>query len=62
MTSPWIERQRAFLDFTLSSLWRRKTRNLSLLLVYTLVVFMVSSVIFFTNAIRREAGAVLADA
>lgn len=49
------------MDFTLSSLWRRKARNLSLLLVYTLVIFLVSSVIFFTNAIRREARAILED-
>ncbi|MFZ7111751.1 MAG: ABC transporter permease [Desulfatiglandales bacterium] len=58
----WIERQRHFLDFTLSSLWRRKGRNLSLLLVYTFVVFLVSSVIFFAGAIRYEAVALLDDA
>ena len=58
----WIERQRHFLDFTLSSLWRRKGRNLSLLLVYTFVVFLVSSVIFFGGAIRREAVALLDQA
>jgi len=56
----WIERQRAFLDFTLSSLSRRKARNLSLLVVYTLVIFMLSSVIFFAHALRKEAEAVLA--
>lgn len=50
----WIERQRAFMDFTISSLWRRKGKNASLLLVYTLVVFLVSSVIFFTQALRSE--------
>ncbi len=55
----WIERQRAFLDFTLSSLWRRKTRNLSLLFVYALVTFLLSSVIFFTHALRKEAVKVL---
>jgi hypothetical protein len=36
----WIERQRVFMDFTLSSLWRRKLRNLSLLMVYALVIFL----------------------
>ncbi|RJR42033.1 MAG: ABC transporter permease [Desulfobacteraceae bacterium] len=55
----WIERQRAFLDFTLSSLLRRKGRNLSLLVVYTLVVFLVSSVVFFSSAVRKEAMSVL---
>ena len=30
--------------------------------VYTIIVFLVTSVLFFANAIRREADAVLADA
>jgi len=60
--SPWLQRQRHFLDFTLSALWRRKGRNLSLIAVFTLVVFVVSSVILFTRAVRREAGAVLTGA
>ena len=55
----WLERQRYFIDFTLSSLLRRKGKNLALLLVYTLIVFMVASVIFFADAIRREAGSLL---
>ncbi|MGC8495384.1 MAG: ABC transporter permease [Syntrophobacteraceae bacterium] len=49
-----IERHRYILDFTLSSLSRRKGRNASLLFVYTLVVFMLASVVFFTHAIKRE--------
>lgn len=57
----WIERQRAFLDFTLSSLWRRKARNISLLIVYALVTFLLSSVIFFTHALRKEAVKILED-
>ena len=36
-----LERQRSILDFALSSLWRRKGKNLSLLAVYTLVVFII---------------------
>lgn len=58
----WIERQRYFLDFTFSSLWRRKGKNLSLVAVYALVVFMVSSVIFFAGAIHKEAEAILEGA
>ena len=60
--STWIERQRYFLDFTLSCLSRRKGRNISLVLVYSLVVFVISSAIFFSNAIRREAANILKDA
>jgi ABC-type lipoprotein release transport system permease subunit len=58
----WFEKQRFFIDFTLSSLLRRKWKNASLLLVYTIMVFLVSSVIFFTEAIRKEAQLVLSDA
>lgn len=57
----WIERQKAFLDYTLSSLWRRKVRNLSLLLVYALVIFLLSSVIFLAGSLREEARAVLRE-
>ena len=58
----WIERQRNFIDFTLSSFFRRKGKNASLILVYTLLVFIISSVIFFTHALRNEAAALLQDA
>jgi hypothetical protein len=52
---PWIEKQRNILDFTLSSLFRRKGRNILLVIVYTLMVFMLASVLFFTHSIKREA-------
>ncbi len=55
----WIEKQRYLIDFTLASLARRKTRNLGLLLVYTLLVFLLASVMMFTQALRREATQVL---
>ncbi len=57
-----IQRHRYFLDFTLSSLLRRKWKNISLIVVYTLIVFLITSVLFFANAIRREADAVLEGA
>jgi ABC-type lipoprotein release transport system permease subunit len=57
-----FERQRYIVDFTLSSLARRKAKNLALLLVYGLVVFSVSSVLFFAQALRHESRAVLRDA
>ena len=58
----WIERQKNILDFTLSSLLRRKGKNLALLFVYSLVVFMLGSVLLFTHAIKREASLILQDA
>lgn len=55
----WLRRQRYLIDFILSSLLRRKGKNLGLLLVYTLVVFMLASVMLFTHALKQEVGNVL---
>lgn len=57
----FIEKQRHILDFTLSSLMRRRGKNLALIMVYTLVVFSLGSVMFFTQAIKREAGLILKE-
>jgi ABC-type lipoprotein release transport system permease subunit len=57
-----FSRQRNILDFTLSSLLRRKGKQAALVTVYTLVVTLVASVMFFTGAIRQEAAAVLKGA
>ncbi len=58
----WIDRQKNVLDFTLSSLLRRKGKNLALLAVYTLLVFLMASVMLATSAIRKEASIVLREA
>ena len=55
----WIEKQRNMVDFTLSALLRRKGKNLALLAVYTTVVFVLGSVMFFTEGMRREAHLIL---
>ncbi|MFN3480168.1 MAG: ABC transporter permease [Thermodesulfovibrionales bacterium] len=57
-----MNRVRNILDFTISSLLRRKARNISLFIVYTFVVFILASVMFFTHALRREANLILKDA
>jgi len=57
-----FDRQKNILDFTLSSLLRRKWKNLALVFVYTLVVFLLASVMFFSYAIRREASLLLDNA
>ncbi len=57
-----IEKLRNILDFTLSSLLRRKGKNSALVIVYTLVVALLASVVFFTHSLRQEADFVLADA
>lgn len=59
---PWIEKQRNMIDFTLSSLARRKGKNAALLLVYTGLVFLLASVMFLGHALRREAALILENA
>jgi ABC-type lipoprotein release transport system permease subunit len=54
-----FERQRNIIDFALSSLLRRWKKNLALTLVYAFIVFTLASVVFFTEALKREARAVL---
>jgi ABC-type lipoprotein release transport system permease subunit len=61
MNTP-LSRHSNILDFALSSLLRRKAKNLSLLVVYTLVVFVIASLIFFVQALKREAAQVLKEA
>lgn len=56
-----IERQRHIIDFTLSSILRRKGKNGALLLAFTLIVFILASIIFFVHALKREASLVLAE-
>jgi lipoprotein-releasing system permease protein len=55
----WIERQRNIIDFALSALLRRWSKNLVLLIVYTSIVFILASIFFFTSSIKREASIVL---
>ena len=55
----WIDRQKNILDFTLFSLLRRKGKNLALLGVYLVIVFLLASVMFFTESIKNEASLIL---
>lgn len=55
----FLNKQRNILDFTLASLLRRKRKNAALLLVYVFVVFGLASVLFATQAIKREAAILL---
>lgn len=57
-----VERHLNILEFTLASLLRRKARNLSLLAMYLLVVFLLASLQFFVTALKREAAIILEDA
>jgi len=54
-----LEKQRNILDFTLSSLTRRKGKNIALVTIYAAVIGLVASVLFFTDSIKQEAALVL---
>jgi len=54
-----LARIRYFLDFTVSSLLRRKWRTLGLILVYSCIVALLGSALLFGTALRREAAAQL---
>jgi ABC-type lipoprotein release transport system permease subunit len=55
----WIEKQRNIIDFALSSLVRKWGKNLALLVVYTVIVFILASIFFFTGSIKKEASLIL---
>jgi ABC-type lipoprotein release transport system permease subunit len=50
-----MNRHLKILEFALSSLLRHKVKNLLLVLVYTFVVFTLASVLFFSQALKKEA-------
>lgn len=57
-----LERHLNILEFTLASLLRRRGKNLALLTMYLLVVFMLASLMFFVTALKQEATALLSNA
>ncbi len=56
-----MNRHLRLLEFALASLWRRKYKNLSIGLVYVVMVFMVSSVVLFSESFKKEAMLLLKD-
>ena len=56
-----LEKQFNILDFSLSSLWRRKMKNLGIMLVFALVIFLLGSFQMLTGALSNSAEAVLGN-
>jgi ABC-type lipoprotein release transport system permease subunit len=50
-----MNRHLNLLDFTIHSLLRRKGKNLSLILLFSYLIFLVTSVLLLTGAIKTEA-------
>ncbi|GGD38576.1 ABC transporter permease [Sinisalibacter lacisalsi] len=59
--TPAFRRQRALADYTLAALARRRGKNIGLVAIYALVVFVVASALLFSSALRHEADTVLAE-
>ncbi|AGA32196.1 ABC transporter, permease protein [Thioalkalivibrio nitratireducens DSM 14787] len=57
-----LARQRYLADYTVAAMARRRARNLGLLAVYGGMVFVLASVLFYTSALKHEAGLLLAEA
>ena len=57
-----MRRQLKILEYTLSSLWRRKFKNLSLIAVYSLTIAALGSVLLLTHALKQEAATSLSAA
>ena len=62
MTMRYLGKQRYILDLALSSMVKRKGKNLSLILVYTFLLFLLASVLFAVESLKREANLILQDA
>lgn len=58
----FIEKQRLIIDFTISSLLRRKRKNSFLLVLFTTLIFSLASTLFFICSIKKEAALVLRNA
>ena len=54
-----LRKQRYLIEYTICSLLRRPGKNLGLILVYALIVFLLASVTLFTHALRTEARMIL---
>lgn len=50
------------LEYALASLWRRKYKNLAIVLVYAGTIAILASVLFLTHALKTEATYLLAEA
>ncbi len=56
-----LEKHRNILDYTLQALLRRKFKNIGIILVFTFVIFMLSSILFLSYSLRQEAHLILQD-
>jgi ABC-type lipoprotein release transport system permease subunit len=56
-----LERHKNILDYTFQMFLRRKFKNAGIVLIFTFVIFTMSSIIFLSYSLKREAHVVLKD-
>ena len=57
-----IEKQLNILDYALSSLWRRRLKNIGIVVIFAAVIFLLASFLMVTQALTETAARVLAKA
>jgi len=57
-----MEKHKKILEYTLSSLLRRRYKNLAVIAVFSLIVAVLYSILFLTHSLKKEALAVLSNA
>jgi len=55
MNNRFVERQINFLDYALASLWRKKLKNLAIILVFGAVIFLLGSFQLVSNGLLQRA-------
>ena len=55
-------RRLKILEYAISSLWRRRYKNLSIIVVYTFTISVLASILLLTHSLRVEAFHILRDA
>nr|WP_303900817.1 FtsX-like permease family protein [Thiohalomonas denitrificans] len=58
----WFAKQRYLIDYTVAAMLRRRAKNVGLLAVYTTIVFLLASVMLYSNALKQEASVLLKEA
>jgi len=54
ISGTWFERQKNIIDYSLQSLLRRRSKNILILIIFVLLVFAVSSILFITGSLTKE--------
>ncbi len=54
ISGSWYERQKNIIDYSLQSLLRRWSKNILILIIFSFLIFAVSSILFITGSLTRE--------